>query len=118
MTSELRLRIFYCNKLDVIREVSEVAYNHAKSFVLSKVEDGSYTLDKGVIANVMTYNTKPIEFTKYQNHRKYIDVQLILYGQELMAVDNIKTMMDRIIVEYDEKRTLLYTTTMMVLFTY
>lgn len=94
---------YHGNKLDTIREVSEVAYNYAKSFVPSQVKDGSYTLANGVIANVMTYTTKPVEFTCFETHRKYIDVQVIIYGDEIMAVDDIQKMINTVCAEYDDK---------------
>ncbi len=43
---------------------------------------GRYELSKGVYALVQNYTTKNLEKVKFENHRKYIDVQTIAQGIE------------------------------------
>ncbi|MFA5851582.1 MAG: YhcH/YjgK/YiaL family protein, partial [Spirochaetales bacterium] len=45
--------------------------------------NGSHQVDgERVLANVMTYETKRPEEGKFEAHRKYIDIQVVLEGEE------------------------------------
>lgn len=96
------------SKLQAVKELSEEAYDFILNFSLSTVKDGSYKLKNGVIANVMTYITKPISMTCYESHRKYIDVQYMIYGEELMFIADTGNLGNRIEVAYDERRDVSY----------
>ncbi len=90
--------------LTIIKGYSSEAYIFAKSFLEEHRADGSYKLSDGTIANVMTYVTKPSPLTCYESHRKYIDVQYIIYGEEMMLVENIGNMTDSVYKKYDEEK--------------
>lgn len=85
---------------DKVRQVSEEAYKFLINFEPSKVLDGRYELDRGVFANVMTYMTKPSELTMYESHKRYIDIQYLVYGKELMALTHICNL-DGCVKKYD-----------------
>ena len=69
------------------------ALTFAGDFDLSQA-DGRYEIDgDNLFALVMTYNTKDGQDGLFEAHKDYIDVQLILDGQELLNVvveDNLK----------------------------
>ncbi len=90
--------------LEAVRELSEETYCFIRDFVPGKVPDGRYELQNGIIANVMTYMTKPVQLTAFESHRKYIDVQYMVYGEELMVVEQIKDIKERVISDYDGDR--------------
>jgi len=49
--------------------------------------DGKYEIDGDKLyAIVMTYQTKSAEEAKFEAHQKYIDIQLLLEGRELMDI--------------------------------
>ncbi|MCE5186887.1 MAG: YhcH/YjgK/YiaL family protein [Planctomycetaceae bacterium] len=49
--------------------------------------DGRYEIDgDNIYALVMTYNTKSAAELKFETHRKYIDIQLLLEGREFCDV--------------------------------
>lgn len=49
--------------------------------------DGRYEVDGDrIYANVMSYETKAAEELKFEGHKKYIDIQLLLKGSEYMDV--------------------------------
>lgn len=91
-------------KIQAVKELSEVAYDFIVNFNPSAVKDGGYKLGNGVIANVMTYTTKPVVMTCYESHRKYIDVQYMVYGEELMFVEDTEKLSGVVTQDYDEKR--------------
>ena len=55
--------------------------------------DGRYDVDgDNIYAIVMTYETKTVEELKFEGHKKYIDIQLLLNGQEYMDVSQDKAL--------------------------
>jgi len=52
----------------------------------SNLEPGRYEIDGDkVYAMVQTYNTKPASAGRWEAHKKYIDVQYVAKGEELIA---------------------------------
>ena len=52
----------------------------------SKIEDGSYEIEgKKIYANVQSLKTKPVDEKKWEVHRKYIDIQYVICGEEKMG---------------------------------
>ncbi len=50
------------------------------------VEPGTYEIDgENIFAIVQLYNTKPSSSTKWESHRKYIDIQYMVSGKEKMG---------------------------------
>ena len=57
------------------------------------IPDGKYSVDKnGVILNVTEYMTHPIENGKWEAHKEYADLQVVLSGEEHILVSVIDTM--------------------------
>ena len=70
---------------------------------LSEMPCGRYYIDEEkVYANVDEYETK-FE-AKYEAHRKYIDIQYMIDGEEFIGVTDIKNC--KTCIEYDEERDL------------
>lgn len=90
--------------LDVVRKLSTEAYDFIVSFSPSLMKDGRYELGNGVDAQVMSYITKPIAFTTYETHRKYIEIQHMVFGAELLARQDISKLASHGTTEYDEER--------------
>lgn len=62
------------------------ALDFAASFDLSQ-PDGRYEIDgDNLFAIVMSYETKATEELKFEAHKKYADMQLLLHGEEFMDV--------------------------------
>ncbi len=69
--------------------------------VAENLEVGRYELDgKNLFALVQEYDSK-IE-ASWEYHRKYIDIQFIVSGKEIITWDNIKNLPDG--VEYNEEK--------------
>jgi YhcH/YjgK/YiaL family protein len=71
--------------------------------------DGRYEVDGDKIyALVMTYSTKSAEELKFEAHKKYIDIQLLLEGREFLDVTQDRNL--NVEMEYsDEKDAALFT---------
>ena len=55
-----------------------------------------------VFAMVQSYQTKPADAAKWETHRRYIDVQMLLDGSERMDVADVATMSGA--TAYDEAK--------------
>ena len=73
--------------LDKIRQLSSIAYEFLHNTDLKNLPLGRYYFDYSIYANVEEYETK--ERHQYESHRKYIDVQYIITGEEKMLVDTL-----------------------------
>jgi YhcH/YjgK/YiaL family protein len=65
---------------------------------LLRLEDGRYEINENVYASIQTYNTK--DDAKYESHRKYIDIQYIVKGEELVGVTDLSNC--KTCISYDE----------------
>lgn len=102
------VNIIDSTKINVIKEYSEEAYDFVSYALGNHLIDGSYKLNDGAIANVMSYITKPTSLTCYESHLKYIDIQYIIYGEELMFIENVTAITDWLIGDYNKEKDLLF----------
>ena len=66
---------------------------YVKNNDLRSLTTGRHELENGVYMNVQDYyTTRPIEDGKYEAHRKYTDIQIILDGNEIMGYAHIDTL--------------------------
>jgi biofilm protein TabA len=79
------------------------AFAYLKNTDLNKIAKGKYPIDgDNVFASVTTDSTKDYDKTNWESHRKYIDIQYVIDGEELIGVYPVaKATVTR---EYDEKR--------------
>ncbi|MFH1315938.1 MAG: YhcH/YjgK/YiaL family protein [Candidatus Woesearchaeota archaeon] len=73
------------------------------------IKDGVYSIDgKGTFCNVQTYNTKDMEEAIFETHRKYIDIQYIIEGTELILAARRDKL--RPVVPYDAEKDIAFWT--------
>jgi len=61
----------------------DIAIEYLLNNDVSILSDGSYPIDeKNVIVNVMSYGTKKLSEAAFEAHRKYIDIQILIQGEE------------------------------------
>ena len=87
--------------LNKIKELCPSAYD----FIVNKAKEaavGKYDLENGAYVSVQEYTTKARSEAKYEAHKKFIDIQMILSGKELIAVSPIEKM--TISDEYNEEK--------------
>ena len=79
--------------------------NNALDFISKQaninISDGKYNIiNDDIYANVQTYETK--DDGLFEAHRKYIDLQFIISGEEKIGVANIKSC--KTVTEYDKEK--------------
>ncbi|QLB14627.1 hypothetical protein A6B39_03750 [Mannheimia granulomatis] len=55
-----------------------------KALDLSALELGWQDLEDGIRMNVMSFETSPAEGKKAEMHRKFVDIQLLIEGEEMI----------------------------------
>lgn len=81
----------------------QFALKYIKETDFSTIENGRYELIDGqVYANVQDYKTKSFEEGKFEAHKKYIDIQFLVKGEENIFVGKIEDFQSQ--VEYDDEK--------------
>lgn len=79
------------------------AFAFIKNTDLNKIEKGKHPIDgDNVFASVTADSSKDYEKTNWESHRKYIDIQYIIAGEENMGVYPVSKA--TVTKEYDDKR--------------
>ena len=67
------------------------AFEILKDKTLSQKEDGKYAVDgEKIYYTIQRYTTKPLNEGKLEAHRKYIDIQFLLEGVEILGYAPLK----------------------------
>lgn len=75
------------------REWWDKAFVYLKNTDLLNLKPGTYPIDgENVFAIVAEANKKDFELTKWESHRKYQDIQMVITGKEKMGKANISTL--------------------------
>ena len=85
-----------------IREISHTAYQFLENFNPREYQDGRINLDNGVYVNIESYETQPRNSKQFEAHKKYIDIQYMIDGEEIIVVAPVSTL--TISEIYDEVR--------------
>ena len=72
--------------VSLYKNIPEVAVNFIKSLKNKTPELGKHVLSDSVYANVEIYETKLLKSGKFEAHKKYIDIQILLKGEEQIFV--------------------------------
>lgn len=90
------------NKYNVISE-------KVSDFLLGltpEIAAGRYVIDENTYVNIDVYNTKDFNNCKLEAHKKYIDIQMLITGNE--RLDYINTDGLKVSEEYDENRDIMF----------
>ena len=79
-------RIDHSERYDVLAPGISLALGALRAGLFSQAPDGRYEIDGDrVFALVQRYTTRPVEKCAFESHRKYIDVQMVVSGEEAMG---------------------------------
>lgn len=92
-----------------LSERIKLGLEYLKNTDFSKIEDGKYEiLGQKVFAIVQNYTSKPQSEGDFEAHRKYIDIQYIIEGEEFLGVYDIENFSP--ITDYDEEKDIIFLT--------
>lgn len=97
--------------IDKICNVSnyDVIPEFVKEFIVninSDINEGRYELPNGCFANVESYTTKNIGAAKFEAHRDYIDIQLLVSGKEHIFYTYLDNLTEE--APYDKTRDIVF----------
>ena len=78
-----------CEKYTALNPKFSVAFDFIKKAVAEDLALGRYEFENGDYAFIQEYVTKDDEDCIFEGHRKYIDIQYIIEGVEVIAVADI-----------------------------
>ena len=87
--------------LNLYKQIPEYALTFIKD-LKKDIPCGKYTLINKDYANIEIYNTKSVTDAKFESHKNYIDIQLLLSGTERIYIQNSQNL--NTYIPYDEKR--------------
>lgn len=64
----------------------EEAWTFLRNPDLASMPDGRYELSHGAYASVQSYLSRPVEDCSFESHRRYVDLQFIVDGEEWIYV--------------------------------
>jgi len=74
---------------------------------IARKPDGRYRIDgDDVYYMVQHYTTKPVDQTRFESHKKYIDIQALIAGQELLGYSPTAGL--EVTVPYDEQKDIMF----------
>ncbi len=74
---------------------------------LGEKEAGTYEVDgKRLYYMVQRYNTKPAAERRFESHRKYADIQVVLSGREIMGYHHVPGL--EVTSPYDEAKDIMF----------
>ena len=71
-----------------------------------EAEEKKYELKNGIFASVESYTTKSFSDALFESHRKYIDIQVVLSGEEKIGWHPVDGLTPE--TEYDEKKDIIF----------
>lgn len=76
-----------CEKYECVHDGFKKAFDAIKNLVAENKGVGKYEIDgKNVFAMVQEYSSKLEEDCKFEAHKKYIDIQFIISGEEKIYI--------------------------------
>lgn len=94
------------NNKEQIELLLNITYVFLNKFKSEKPKEGRYILENGCYANVQSYLTNVKSKSKYESHKKYIDIQMILEGEEIITVAPVNQL--KCVEPYDEEKDIIF----------
>lgn len=78
----------------------KIGFEWLRNTDLESISDGKYVINDNIYANVQSYDTK--EDAPFEAHRKYIDIQYMIVGEECAEFTDYKNC--ETVIEYDGEK--------------
>ena len=89
-----------------IQERINKALEYLKSIDLDKLELGKNVVNDWLYINVQEYMTKNLAECKFESHKKYVDIQMMIHGIE--AIETCDTDKLELETEYSEENDVMF----------
>lgn len=94
----------HLSNIERYRSLSSAIYNALKMLAheADKLTPGKHELSGNDFVNITDYDTLHVNTVGYEAHKRYIDIQYCLTGEELVAVRRLETL--KVTTPYNEER--------------
>ncbi len=92
--------------MEIIEDRIKKALEHLNNTDLEKLEQGKHVVNDWLYINVQEYMTKNISDCKYESHKKYIDIQMMINGIEAIETSDINKL--ELETEYNEESDVMF----------
>lgn len=89
-----------------LKIVSEFVASFLQNGNVFNYNDGFYSLDEGIKLSIETYRTEYRKNRQFESHMKYLDVQFIIDGEELIAIADKNDLTEK--TEYDSNKDIVF----------
>lgn len=89
-----------------LQERINYALDYLKNSILEQLELGKHVINDWLYINVQEYMTKDLSECKFESHKKYVDIQMMINGLEAIETSDI----DKLELEtsYDEDKDVMF----------
>lgn len=77
---------------EVLAERIQKALSYIFALNSQELSEGKYEVDDTFYYTVQEYETKSVDECKFESHRKYVDIQFVVNGEEMMEVANVSSL--------------------------
>lgn len=82
------------------------ALNYLKNTDITTLELGKHVINDWLYINVQEYMSKPLSECRFESHRKYVDIQMMIKGVEAIETCDIDKL--AIETEYDNEKDVMF----------
>ena len=96
--------------MSLYKNIPNCVLDFVKTILNTNVQNlklGRYELNDKIYANIETYSTKSVSEGKFEAHKKYIDIQLVLSGKEKIFVTDVNDSLN-VKVPYSEEKDIIF----------
>lgn len=89
-----------------LQERINYALDYLKNSILEQLELGKHVINDWLYINVQEYMTKDLSECKFESHKKYVDIQMMINGLEAIETSDIDKLEQE--TSYDEDKDVMF----------
>ena len=92
--------------IEIIQNRIQKTLEYLNNMDLKKLESGKHVINEWLYINVQEYMTKNISDCKYESHKKYVDIQMMINGIEAIETSDVDKL--ELETEYNEESDVMF----------
>ena len=92
--------------IEIIQNRIQKTLEYLNNMDLKNLESGKHVINEWLYINVQEYMTKNISDCKYESHKKYVDIQMMINGIEALETSDVDKL--ELETEYNEESDVMF----------
>ena len=92
--------------MESISERINKALNYLNSINVKELSLGKHIVNEWLYINVQEYQTRPPIECRFESHKKYVDIQMVIEGEEAIETADIDKL--ELVQDYDEEKDVMF----------